>query len=36
LKLNEISNQAKIGVSEDYIIELQMSEVDEEESEEVN
>jgi len=36
LKLNEISNQAKIGVSEDYIVEFQMSEADEEEPEEVN
>ncbi|KAL4090228.1 hypothetical protein QTP88_025123 [Uroleucon formosanum] len=36
LKLNEIPNQAKIGVSEDYIAEFQMSEADEEEPEEVN
>lgn len=36
LKLNEIPNQAKIGVSEEHIIELQMSEVDEEEPKELN
>ncbi|CAI6365190.1 unnamed protein product [Macrosiphum euphorbiae] len=36
LKLNEIPNQSKIGVSEDYIVEFQMSEADEEEPEEVN